>query len=76
LSPTFGQQRRPLDDREVVTASTSRDIDTAFATLMQKRADALVLSSDALFVSSRVQLAALAAHAVRLPSARMPKPAG
>ena len=50
---------------EVVTASTSRDIDTAFATLMQKRADALVLISDALFVSSRVQLAALAArHAV------------
>jgi putative ABC transport system substrate-binding protein len=32
---------------------------------MQKRADALVLSSDALFVSNRVQLTALAArHAV------------
>ena len=50
---------------EVVTASTSRDIDTAFATLMQKRADALVVGLDPLFVSSRVQLAALAAyHAV------------
>jgi putative ABC transport system substrate-binding protein len=47
---------------EVVTASTSRDIDTAFATLMQKRSDALVVSPDPLFVSSRVQLAALAAH--------------
>ena len=47
---------------EVVTASTSRDIDTAFATLMQKRADALVVGPDPLFVSSRVQLAALAAH--------------
>jgi putative ABC transport system substrate-binding protein len=58
-APAIGRQI------EVVTASTSRDIDTAFATLMQKRADALVLSSDALFVSSRVQLAALAArHAV------------
>ena len=50
---------------EVVTASTSRDIDTAFATLMQKRADALVVGLDPLFVSSRVQLATLAArHAV------------
>ena len=58
-APAIGRQI------EVVTASTSRDIDTAFATVMQKRADALVLSSDALFVSSRVQLAALAArHAV------------
>ena len=58
-APAIGRQI------EVVTASTSRDIDTAFATLMQKRADALVLSSDALFVSSRVQLTALAArHAV------------
>jgi putative ABC transport system substrate-binding protein len=58
-APAIGRQI------EVVTASTSRDIDTAFATLMQKRADALVLSSDALFVSNRVQLTALAArHAV------------
>ena len=58
-APAIGRQI------EVVTASTSRDIDTAFATLMQKRADALVVSSDPLFVSSRVQLAALAArHAV------------
>ena len=58
-APSIGRQI------EVVTASTSRDIDTAFATLVQKRADALVLGSDPLFVSSRVQLAALAArHAV------------
>ena len=58
-APAIGRQI------EVVTASTGRDIDTAFATLMQKRADALVLSSDPLFVSSRVQLTALAArHAV------------
>ena len=47
---------------EVVTASTSRDIDTVFATLMQKRSDALLVSPDPMFVSSRVQLAALAAH--------------
>src|SRR5262249_14073409 len=33
---------------EVVTASTNGDIDTAFATLVKKRADALLISPDAL----------------------------
>ena len=50
---------------EVLTASTSRDIETAFAMLVEKRADALLVGPDPLFVSSRVQLAMLAArHAV------------
>jgi len=45
---------------EVVTASTNGDIDTAFATLIKKRADALVISPDPLFVTRRVQLITLA----------------
>jgi putative ABC transport system substrate-binding protein len=51
---------------EVLTASTSHDIDTAFAMLVEKRrADALVVGLDPLFVSRRMQLATLAArHAV------------
>jgi putative ABC transport system substrate-binding protein len=50
---------------EVVSASTNLDIDMAFAILVQKRADALLVSPDPLFVSRRVQLATLAArHAV------------
>ena len=66
LSPTSARQRRPSDDKsKSLTASTSRDIDTAFATLVEKRADALLVGPDALFVSLRVQIAALAArHAV------------
>jgi putative tryptophan/tyrosine transport system substrate-binding protein len=50
---------------EVVTASTNGDIDRAFATLVNKRADAFLVSTDALFVTRRVQLVTLAArHAV------------
>jgi putative ABC transport system substrate-binding protein len=50
---------------EVLTASTSHDIDMAFAMLVEKRADALVVGGDPLFVSRRVQLATLTArHAV------------
>jgi putative ABC transport system substrate-binding protein len=45
---------------EVVTASTNADIDTAFATLVEKRADALLNGPDALFVTRRVQLITLA----------------
>jgi len=47
---------------EVVAASTNGDIDTAFATLVKKRADALLISPDALFVTRRVQLIMLAVH--------------
>jgi len=50
---------------EVFTASTSHDIDTAFASFQQKGVDALVVNPDPLFVGRRVQLATLAArHAV------------
>jgi putative ABC transport system substrate-binding protein len=49
---------------EVLTATTSRDIDTAFRMLMEKRADALLVGPDPLFVSRRVQLATLAARHV------------
>src|SRR5262249_12638463 len=45
---------------EIVTASTNGDIDTAFATLVKTRADALLISPDALFVTRRVQLITLA----------------
>ena len=51
---------------EVLTASTETDIDTAFASLVQRRAAALLVGSDALFNNRRVQIATLAArHAVR-----------
>src|SRR5215472_15176077 len=40
---------------EVLTATTSRDIDTAFRMLMEQRADALLVGPDPLFVSRRVQ---------------------
>jgi putative ABC transport system substrate-binding protein len=53
---------RPI---EVLTAGTNRDIDTAFASLVQKRADALLVSPNPLFFSRRVQIVTLAArHAV------------
>jgi putative ABC transport system substrate-binding protein len=47
---------------EVITASTNRDIDSAFATLVKKHMDALLISTDALFVTRRVQLVTLAAR--------------
>jgi putative ABC transport system substrate-binding protein len=52
---------------EVVTASTNREIDTAFASLVQKRIDALWIGTGALFASRRVQLVTLAAYH-RLPA--------
>jgi putative ABC transport system substrate-binding protein len=47
---------------EVLTASTNRDIDTAFASMAQKRASALLINPDTLFRDRRVQLVTLAAH--------------
>ena len=64
---------------EVFTASSNRDISTAFASIVQKRIDALVVSPDPLFGSHRVQLAVLAArHAIpgSIPIASMLQPAG
>jgi putative tryptophan/tyrosine transport system substrate-binding protein len=50
---------------EVLAANSNSDIDTAFATLAQKRADALLVTPDALFFTRRVQLLTLATrHAV------------
>jgi ABC-type uncharacterized transport system substrate-binding protein len=47
---------------EVLTAGSYRDIDTAFASLAQKRSDALVVAADPMFTSRRVQIATLAAR--------------
>jgi ABC-type uncharacterized transport system substrate-binding protein len=47
---------------EVVSARTSRDIDTAFASLVQKRVDALMVGADPMLLDRRVQLATLAAR--------------
>jgi ABC-type uncharacterized transport system substrate-binding protein len=50
---------------QVLNASTGREIDAAFATFVRERPDALFVSTDALFMSRRVQLANLASrHAV------------
>jgi putative tryptophan/tyrosine transport system substrate-binding protein len=45
----------------ILNASTSREIDAAFATLARERPDALFVAGDAFFNSQRVQLAILAA---------------
>ena len=45
---------------EVLTASTSREIDAAFSSLVQKPADALIIGGVALFNARRVQIATLA----------------
>jgi putative tryptophan/tyrosine transport system substrate-binding protein len=53
---------------QVLRASTSREIEAAFATLVRERAGALFVAPDAFFVSRRVQFATLAA-AHRVPAA-------
>lgn len=53
---TFGGQT------EVFAASTNDEIDAAFASLVQKRADALLIAAGPLFVNRRAQLATLAAR--------------
>jgi len=52
----------------IVNASTSREIEAAFAALVREQADALFVASDVYFVSRRAQLAILAAH-YRIPAA-------
>jgi putative tryptophan/tyrosine transport system substrate-binding protein len=60
---------------QVVRASTSREIDAAFATLVRERPDALFIAPQPFFTSRRVQLTALAArHAIL--HVKVPKPAG
>jgi putative ABC transport system substrate-binding protein len=47
---------------QVLNASTSREIDAAFAALVRERADALFVGPDAFFNNRRVQFANMAAH--------------
>jgi putative ABC transport system substrate-binding protein len=47
---------------QVFNASTSREIDAAFATFVRERPDALFVGSDPFFNNRRVQLALLAAQ--------------
>ena len=50
---------------DVVSAADSREIETAFATLVRNRADALLIGTDPFLYSRRVQLATLASrHAI------------
>jgi putative tryptophan/tyrosine transport system substrate-binding protein len=51
----------------LLNASTSREIDAAFATLAQERANALFVGPGAFFNARRIQLVMLAAHH-RIPS--------
>jgi putative ABC transport system substrate-binding protein len=50
---------RPID---ILHASTSREIDAAFASFLQLRAGALVVGPDTLFTIRRAQILTLAAH--------------
>jgi putative tryptophan/tyrosine transport system substrate-binding protein len=52
---------------EFLPAATNRDIEMAFATLVQKRVDGLLVQPTPLFDNRRVQLVTLAAHH-RLPT--------
>ena len=64
---------------QVLNASTSREIDAAFATFVRERPDALFVGTDAFFNSRRVQLANLASrHAIpaTFAAVKMSKPAG
>jgi ABC-type uncharacterized transport system substrate-binding protein len=72
-NPIAGPETREVDRAAralglqvlVVNASSERDIDTAFATLVQRRADAIVIGSDPAVTSRHDQLVALAArHAI------------
>jgi putative ABC transport system substrate-binding protein len=50
---------------QVLNASTSREVDAAFATLVSERPDAIFVGSSPFLIDRRVQLAQLAArHAV------------
>ena len=46
----------------ILNASNESDLDTAFASLAQHRADALLVTNDAFFFNRLDQIVALAAH--------------
>jgi putative ABC transport system substrate-binding protein len=52
---------------DVIPATTNREIEEAFAVLVQRRTDALLLTSGSLLTNRRVQIVSLAAHH-RLPT--------
>jgi ABC-type uncharacterized transport system substrate-binding protein len=54
-----GAARKLGLELHVVSASNAQEIDAAFATLVQRRAQALVIDGDALFTSRRQQLVVL-----------------
>jgi putative tryptophan/tyrosine transport system substrate-binding protein len=61
---------RPLGlQTQILNASTSREIEAAFVTLVRDRADALFVAPDGFFSSRRVQFATLAAH-YRVPASQ------
>jgi len=47
---------------EILYAGTDRDIDAAFVSLVEKHADALLVTPATLFLNRRVELASQAAH--------------
>jgi ABC-type uncharacterized transport system substrate-binding protein len=53
---------------QILNASTSSEIEGAFATLVRERAEALFVAPDVLFVSRGIQVATLAAQ-LRIPAA-------
>src|SRR5262249_54605622 len=57
-APTIGRQI------EVLTANSPREIETAFASLAQKRGDGLLVSPSSLFFDRRIQVLTLAARYV------------
>jgi putative ABC transport system substrate-binding protein len=59
----ISEAARPLGLQiHFVNASTSREIEAAFATVVRDQADALFVAPDGFFSSRRVQFALLAAH--------------
>jgi putative tryptophan/tyrosine transport system substrate-binding protein len=60
-APTIGLQI------QILKASTSREIDAAFATIERERPDALFVNGDAFFISRAVQFATLTARS-RIPA--------
>src|SRR5262247_2528933 len=53
---------------QILNASTSREIEAAFATMAHDRVDALFVGPDGFFIARRVQFATLATH-YRIPAA-------